>query len=365
MGLLRTLLAITVVLAHSPWNHGFVFVGGQLAVQLFYVMSGFLISHVIRGNQAYASPLRFYISRALRLYPIYYVVAALALIFRMAADPAFFQIYRIIPTAASVLLVGSNLLVFGQDWVMFSGVDNGQLVLTTDFRQSDVLLYEGLLLPQAWTLGVELSFYALAPFVLRSSRLVVLLLLLSLGVRTYVLSLGIGTQDPWTYRFFPTELRWFLLGALSNRFLLPWWERIVRRGLVWLPAAATGFLVILTVFYFVTPIDDGYKRRTLCASFLILLPLTFLFQNRSKLDRTVGNLSYPIYVGHLLAMSVLVLITPRLGVRDPLLISAANVVASLAFAFALNRLVGDPIESLRSRWKAAPPPGSAEPRVRR
>jgi peptidoglycan/LPS O-acetylase OafA/YrhL len=44
MGTLRTLLAISVVFAHS---FGFVFVGGRNAVQLFYMISGFLISFVI------------------------------------------------------------------------------------------------------------------------------------------------------------------------------------------------------------------------------------------------------------------------------------------------------------------------------
>lgn len=54
MGLLRTILAISVVLAHSI---GFVsigfrsnvglLVGGQNAVQIFYMISGFLISYVL------------------------------------------------------------------------------------------------------------------------------------------------------------------------------------------------------------------------------------------------------------------------------------------------------------------------------
>lgn len=38
MGVLRFILAISVVFAHT---YGFLFVGGRLAVQLFYMISGF------------------------------------------------------------------------------------------------------------------------------------------------------------------------------------------------------------------------------------------------------------------------------------------------------------------------------------
>ena len=42
MGMLRTIFAITVILAHS-WPERIVFVGGRNAVQCFYIISGFLI----------------------------------------------------------------------------------------------------------------------------------------------------------------------------------------------------------------------------------------------------------------------------------------------------------------------------------
>ena len=77
MGTLRTLFAISVVFAHSI---GFVFVGGQNAVRLFYMISGFLISFVLVERKSYSSIVLFYINRYLRLYPIYLSVAVLSLI---------------------------------------------------------------------------------------------------------------------------------------------------------------------------------------------------------------------------------------------------------------------------------------------
>ena len=52
MGSLRTFLALTVVLSHS---YGHIFVGGRLAVQLFYIISGFLISYILLEANSYKS----------------------------------------------------------------------------------------------------------------------------------------------------------------------------------------------------------------------------------------------------------------------------------------------------------------------
>jgi len=71
MGTLRTLLALTVVLSNS---YGHIFVGGRLAVELLYIISGFLISYVLLVANSYASIKAFYKHRILRLYPVYYFI---------------------------------------------------------------------------------------------------------------------------------------------------------------------------------------------------------------------------------------------------------------------------------------------------
>ena len=232
MGVLRTLFAIAVVFAHT---YGFVFVGGKNAVQLFYMISGFLISHVLVERKTYSSINSFYINRYLRLYPIYFLVALLSLlVFVFAAangkDVVFFQVYRDAPVAANILLGISNATIFFQDWVMFSAVKQKELVFSSDFFKSEVVLYPGLLVPQAWTLGVELAFYLIAPFVLARRRVLLLLLALSIALRAYLFYIGLGKSDPWTYRFFPAELALFLLGALAHQVLLPLYRKTLSGG---------------------------------------------------------------------------------------------------------------------------------------
>jgi len=354
MGSLRTLFAITVVFAHSPWFDGFVFVGGRNAVQLFYIISGFLISHILCSNPAYKEPWKFYLNRVLRIYPIYYTVALLAMVAIPICNHRMIDFYSSIPGTAAVFLILSNLLIFGQDWVLFAGVSNGQLVFTTDFLQSDFFLFKGLLIRQAWTLGVELTFYALAPFILRNTRLVILLLILSLSIRGFLFSIGLGTDDPWTYRFFPTELALFLLGALSNQHLLPAWERFISsNGLTWLPRMATYGMICFCLAYFLIPVQEIIKMTVLFPVFLISLPLAFLYQNESKTDKAIGELSYPIYIGHLFIIMILGKIIGHHILTTPFLVALGNVFVAVVFAYYLNKYVGRRVENLRLKVKSS------------
>ena len=115
MGTLRTILAVAVVFAHS-WPAGSVSVGGRNAVQLFYVISGFLVSYVLVEKKTYTKVKDFYINRYLRLHPIYLCVATLTLVTFLAFNSLstrFIDAYRGAPMAAQLLLSASNLLSFG------------------------------------------------------------------------------------------------------------------------------------------------------------------------------------------------------------------------------------------------------------
>ena len=72
------------------------------------------------------------------------------------------------------------------------------------------------LVPQAWTLSIEIMFYILVPFVVRKIRVIALLFSLSLFIRFLAISFGFGLHDPWTYRFFPFELALFFLGLFCE-----------------------------------------------------------------------------------------------------------------------------------------------------
>src|SRR5690349_21066 len=258
MGTLRTLFAISVVLAHV--HDGDMLVGARNAVQLFYIISGFLISYVLTESRIYSSVTNFYINRYLRLYPVYFVVSVLTIVaYSFAGGTIFFETYRQAPPLADAFLVFANLLLFFQDWVHFLAVEGGALTLSQNFHHSEVLLYRGLIVPQAWTIGVELSFYLVAPFVLARRRRIVALLCASLMIRAYLAATGLGFTDPWSYRFFPAELTFFLLGALAHQVLLPKYRRLLRGNFERVAVWATGFMITLTLAYSLIPVHDLVK----------------------------------------------------------------------------------------------------------
>ena len=118
------------------------------------------------------------------------------------------------------------MLVIGQDVTLFSSVGpGGSLVLNANVIGSQSGAYRFLVVPQAWSISLELMFYAIAPFLLRL-RLHVLFILLggSVALRLALMLAGLD-HDPWTYRFFPTALACFLLGAISFRLGESWRKR--------------------------------------------------------------------------------------------------------------------------------------------
>ena len=347
--MLRFIFAITVVFAHS-WPNGSVFVGGSNAVQLFYIVSGFLISYVLMESKSYPNIKTFYINRYIRLYPVYFVVATLTVIAQLfVKNSTPFDLFNAVPIEAKALFTFVNTFIFGQDWLMFLGIQNSHLTFTSNFRKSDLLVYQGLLIPQAWSLGVELSFYLIAPFVLPRIRVLISLLCISLLLRLYLISIGIGATDPWTYRFFPTELALFLLGALSHQFILPFFKKIFagKEG----PASniATFFLVIICMIFSMIPIAESIKTISILLAFTALIPLTFIFQNRNHFDSWIGNLSYPIYIGHILVISTLTYILLHLGIDNRKVISILSVIFSIVFAIILDNYIAKPFERVRKK----------------
>lgn len=346
MGYLRALFAINVAIGHG-WPGDSIFVGGKNAVQLFYMISGFLISYVLVEKQSYASVANFYISRMLRIFPIYLIVALAALAFLASTNEnGFLDVYRNAPTVAAIWLALSNLLLLGQDWLLFTAVHDGALHFSTNFYLSELPLYRGLLVPQAWSLGVELTFYAIAPFILTSKRKMVALFLASLALRIYLLRLGFGGDDPWSYRFFPTELALFLAGALSHQILLPIYREYAS---IRIPALATSAFFFLSIAYPAIPIQDPIKASLFLALFAISMPLFFMFSSSNKLDTAVGNLSYPIYICHLLVLWILERMMPMSNMLEKKIWSITGVIASIALAYLLDRFVGEHVEILRAR----------------
>jgi peptidoglycan/LPS O-acetylase OafA/YrhL len=80
MGIIRLILALSVLLNHT-WPDAYLLASGRIPVQLFFIISGFLISYILVEKNFYTSIFDFYINRILRIYPLYIFVATLTFLF--------------------------------------------------------------------------------------------------------------------------------------------------------------------------------------------------------------------------------------------------------------------------------------------
>ncbi len=365
MGLLRLLLALAVVADHAGPAFGWTalrMTGGPLAVQMFYVVSGFYMALVLNekylGSGAWWA---FAKSRAVRLFPMYWAGLLLTLLVGFAlllGGWSFEPLARWfgpdttpdLPSAAALALVQVTLI--GQDAAVFTAVEpgSGALFATPRPFEHDGAAYRYMLVPQAWTVGLELMFYALAPLLVRRRGAVVTCLLASLALRVVLVERAALDFDPWTYRFFPTELALFLAGALAyHGYRALRGRRLLPAAIAW-PALIGVLACVLGYRALPWPLRGAvYGLSPLVVLLPLALPFVFHLTARWRLDRAIGELSYPVYLVHMLfcfAMAALgwPMWTATSGAVVPL--------ASLAAAWALWRFVGARVEVSRQQISA-------------
>ena len=353
MGILRFLLAISVVAAHSSSIFGFNFVGGRVAVQAFYIISGFYMTLILKEkyigiNGSYRL---FITNRLLRLYPVYWVVLILSLLvsavfFYFKVDNQnsiqyYFNYYSIMDIKSLLFLMFSNIFLLFQDIIMFLGLDlnSGNLFFTTNFRETNPMLYKFLIVPQAWTIGVEIMFYIIAPFLVRRNiKTLLFLILSSFLLRIVLLHFGLR-KDPWSYRFFPTELIFFLLGIIGYHVYKKVEKiNIKRNHLLVVYVFIVGFTILYSGFSF------RGKMYAYLFSFFLCVPFIFILSKNWKIDRYIGDLSYPIYISHILIYTVLTFFDFSFFNKEKGLSLA---LFTVLFSILLNRLVSDKIEKIR------------------
>jgi peptidoglycan/LPS O-acetylase OafA/YrhL len=329
LGLIRLLLALAVVVGHSFPISGLSFIAPSFAVSIFFAISGFYMALVLAAKYE-ASPRGtrlFWSNRLLRLFPAYWAILVATVVIYGASvafgtaplaatikvNVPWLQGHTLAGLAPGVLLffVVVNVFIIGQDISLFSTVKpDGSLSLGTTTIGSSVPAHTFLVVPQAWSIALELMFYAVAPFLLRR-RLGVLFAVLagSVALRIGLEAIGLH-KDPWTYRFFPTALACFLLGAIGYRLASAprAWRPSSRFGLVGLTVT-----VVLIAFNgrFASLLDLGIPHSTgiadasAVAAVVIFMPAIFELTKNSRIDGFVGDISYPLYLVHFMVLFLL------------------------------------------------------------
>lgn len=346
MGFLRFYLAICVLESHSGNVLSWPVPRGCDAVQMFFVISGFYMGMIL--TERYASPSIFYKSRWLRIAAPYYLhvfaIAGLSLL----AGFLFSQWLSLSAYVSDELTKNgwpgvmfssvSNLTIIGQDATLFLR-DNkgGEMSFTTDFMAHPYPLYRYLIIPQCWSVAIELTFYLAAPFLNRlTTRSLVLIVLISFALRFAAYAVGLD-HDPWTYRFFPFELALFVLGILTWRLF-----RVLRdkftlnlhvRGYIGLclGIVAGGWAFRWLVWRLGIEFGEPQVSIILVCLWAASVPLIFLATKDSVFDRNLGELSFPIYLNHLFV----ILVIRALPLPQPMAVHAGMLTAAISVGLAL------------------------------
>jgi peptidoglycan/LPS O-acetylase OafA/YrhL len=299
IGVLRGFLALTVVLLHIPlmaknqhlpyFNEWAIFNKGYNAVWGFFTLSGFLIINLLYSEKVKTNTINvkgFYSRRILRIYPVYYLVLLFGLLYyhfmlnffgikfetNYTLSEAFFWCIALLPN------------------VFFSLFDPGGI------------------LSVLWSIGIEEQFYLLiAPIskYIKSNKFVIVLAVFTIFY--FVLYF-----NPYTdfFRRFRFMYFYFSLGGIFS--ILNNQRKI---DFLVLPKMGRMFLYGVFVLYFFTNLFEFQTEYLKHAFSMFLFALFILnisnekeFVIKNKFLNYLGDISYGIYMYHMIALNFILFI---------------------------------------------------------
>ena len=329
--MLRAVAALLVVLYHaqtiftSPSGRapfGGIFIGFNHGVDLFFVLSGFIIAYVHGDDLGRPGRLKNYLfNRISRIYPAVWIMTALALAMYCAG---------------------------------FGGADKAAKLDPASILASFLLLAQqgAPLVNVTWSLTYEIFFYGVFAIAI-INRPVGLMLLVAWQVGTAVLALS--NLDPGFYGYYFRTIclefsiglgcAWWLRRAGTPIHVAAWWVALA----IGIGGLAAGMALSQAIGWpgLLSPLGSG----------LIILALVRLEQagriNVPGFLQQLGGASYAIYIVHFSVITVLAAILAhlRVPVMDWLCLACAatGVVGGLMF----DRLLDRPIQRWLRRRKPA------------
>jgi peptidoglycan/LPS O-acetylase OafA/YrhL len=357
LGTIRFLLALAVVCAHVGKLPFTVQLGSLLAVQAFYIISGFLIALVWTNKYEQRSNGRFlfYTNRAARIYILYWAVLVISIVVALVTKwltHDFPSYWGSPPRGLLPYTLFTNAWIFGSSWAYWLGfasppyvtIDDGSLYFTMDYTTSQYPVWRTMILGPAWTLDLELCFYLLAPLLLSLRlRYILAIVATSLLARFSWYALG-HDADPWNYRFFPFEIGLFMLGAAAYR---------VSRMLAWQPSPTILKIVFAALVgsilgYGMLGLPHGsFNSFVYLFIFAALIPYVFNLTRSWRFDRFLADMSFPLYLAHWPVGSISIYIRDRFLLPAPEYRGLIPAIASIAAAALLVIFVERPVE----RWR--------------
>ena len=326
---LRAVAILATIAVHAafflpgPW--GVLFPGAWIGVDIFFVLSGFLITRLLAdeiGRNGGISLRRFYIRRVLRLFPAYAVLLAADILFStwVLGDR---DIYK------AALVSAGYVMNWSRAFAWFPDASLGH----------------------TWSLSMEEQFYILWPtlFMLLRRRRPLAWLLAALAAmvawRSFLTLTGSGAER--TYNGFDTHADTLLIGcALALARPGPRLCDIARRFAI-VPVAV--LIAVLTGLSYRSPLIQtvGFTLAGLATAWVIVAAMQPGWLKRALSVRPltyIGRISYGLYLWHV----PIVMLGPKFihGYPSLLLIPLSFGVAALSYAY-----VEKPFLRLKARFE--------------
>lgn len=344
---LRTVAVYLVLLFHTGWG---IAGGGFIGVDLFFVLSGFLVSNVILSEVDRTGRFRlghFYARRVRRLLP-----AALVVI---VATSAVFVLVSSLTRRLPLVADAQSALLYVANWRFLLQSED---YFAADVDESPFLHF--------WSLAIEEQFYLVFPILLvvllRARRRRTAVLLGGLGA-AFVLSLG--AQLSWArvdpnHAYYGTDARLYQLvaGVLLAVALRTWRVHVRRRHAEVL--AAGGLVLLLLLGSGLLAMSPSWRGiGATVASVLLVGGLSLRDHGilARVLSRPVpvflGKISYGTYLWHW----PVILVLEEVLVLGPEIVAVLAVGLSTGLAALSYELVEMPVRTAgfldRFRWRGA------------
>ncbi len=339
---LRSVAVYLVLLFHCglAW-----FGGGFIGVDLFFVLSGFLVSHVIWAQVDQEGSFRlgwFYARRVRRLLPaaVVVIVVTAAVQLLVASEPQ----------RVGMVRDGQAALVYLSNWQFIADARD---YFAADTTGSSPFLH-------FWSLSIEEQFYVVLPLLLllllrlRRHAVVALLVLVAVVGASVALQLWHASSDP-TYAYYATETRIYQLAAgvllaLLTR-LFDW------RPWAGIPLAVLGVAAVVLVGSEL--VDVTASTRGLLAAGASVVAIAGVYAAPSgpvsrllalPIPRYLGQISYGTYLWHW----PVILVTRQVFDVGPILIAAVAAPVATGLAALSYEVLERPIRRAkpldRFRW---------------
>lgn len=291
-GILRTLLALNIVLLHIFGVPAL----GNYSVHFFFVLSGFLMTYVMSENYNYDLNgfNNFWINRILRLYPIYWILLIIC-----------FLLIVFFPQAERGTMINLPLTI--KDWLY-------NLFLIYPDRIPTRIRPK--VLPSSWALTNELFFYFFISLGISKTR-----------TRTFIWLLISAFYFVITYFYFNMDnYRYGAIAAASLPFAIGaflYWIKDMRIFKVKLPIIFVFYGLFIINAYLFSSVNSYTKEFSIYINFILsAFIIMFLFHTKfidsrfKKVDTYIGRYSYVLYLSHEVILILYLLISSGFGLLE-------------------------------------------------